>query len=255
MVRIVSSVPLSEPMESFRHGLLMRKRRQMQNKIDIPQAFWKSSALQSFSSSQSSSLVLVKGNFRSRFSLRDAAVIITEELHQKNVPVLWAVRTVTPHSSTDRVSPSDVVKSLVAQALRLSSPSHSQKLVALSCARLQTASTEAEWFQVLASALEGLCREIYIMLDFDILMRPSREELVGTQILDLFFDLFQELSKKGLGHRVKVMIFTYGPSSPQNIRREGFTQAFLSASPTVRPIHRARYHKYLRNSRNSRNNG
>lgn len=245
MVRIVSSTHVPDPMESFRHGLLMRKRRQMQNKLHIPQTFWRSPGLQNFSLSLKSSLALVKGNFRSRFTLRDAAVIITEELHQNNVQVLWAVRTGTQGDYISTVSSCEVLKSLVCQALRLTSE-QSEKSSALSCSRLQTASNEVDWMQVLGTALEGLHQQIYIMLDLEMLTASSEGELKDLQIIDLFFSLFQELSSRGLEQTVKVMMFTYKPVSPRIVPREGFSNVFLSARPAARPIRRVGHPNYFR---------
>lgn len=233
-------------MESFRHRLRIQKRRRMQRRTDIPQAFWRSPSLQSFSNLQISSLILIRGSFRSRLSLRDAAVIVTEELQQRNTPVLWAVRTGKEDSPLHRVSPMQVVKSLVAQALCLNSSSQLEKPMASSCARLQTASTDAEWFQLLGSALEALQREVYIMLDLDLLDWPSEEELIEAEIFSPFFNLFQELSSRGLGKTVKVMVFTYRQCSPQNVPREGFMNAYLSARPMARPTHCVRQPTYMR---------
>ncbi|KAF2267733.1 hypothetical protein CC78DRAFT_456466 [Lojkania enalia] len=241
MIEIVSKVPIPDPTESYHHAVFMRRRRQLRNKIDIPTGFWHSSTLQKFSNSQTSSLILVKGSFRSRFSLRDAAVIITEELHRQSIPILWAVQTGTQDSSISRGTVKDVLKSLVAQALRLSTNPRYEKSLALSCTRLRTATDEAEWFQVLGSAVESLRQQVFIMLDMELLIRPSDdEEPADLQMLQLFLDMFRHLSQRGLGHAVKVMVFSYRPSSTFSITSESFSSIILPMASSLNQKRRMR---------------
>lgn len=239
MIDIVSETSSPNPIESLNYGIVMRKRRQMQHKLHIPKIFWRSPALQKFSDSQSSSLIVIKGSFRSRYSLRDAAVVVTEELQRKSIPVLWAVQTGTQNTANEHSTSTDVLKSLVAQALRLGSSIASEKVSSITCTRLRTTFDQRDWFQVLGSAIEQFQQQVYIMLDLELLLQPALDEQPDSQIFELFFNLFQELSNRSLGTSLKVMVFTYRPALARLPSDDSFSSTTL---PTVnsrpKPIQR-----------------
>lgn len=214
----------------------------MQHKLNIPKTFWRSSTLQKFSDSQSSSLIVIKSSFRSRYSLRDAAVVVTEELQRKSVPVLWAVQTGTQNTTNKQNTSQDILRSLVAQALRLSSSIVSEKASSITCTRLRTTFDQRDWFQVLGSAIERFQQQVYIMLDLELLLQPALDEQPDSQIFELFFNLFQELSNRGLGASLKVMVFTYRPALARLPSDGSFSSTTLpTVSSRQKPIQRSKY--------------
>lgn len=214
MVSIAAQPSNFDPLESFNQAVLLRNLRQRTQRINIPETFWHSPRLKKFADSPDSSLMLVKGNFQGRGSLRDAAVRITEELHRKHIPTLWAVNTQSGGAdNTKPATPNDILKSLVAQALKLNDSSQSQKSAALSCSALRTAATQNQWFDILGGALANLHGKIYIIIELELLTSHADNDNASssTEILRLFYKLFQELSSRGLASKIKVMVFTWRP--------------------------------------------
>lgn len=216
----------------------MRNLRQRSQRIHMSSTFWQSPTLKKFADSPNSSLMLVKGTFQERWAMRDIAVRVTEELKRKHVPALWAVSTGIADRTTKAPNRTDVLKSLVAQALTLDDSAHSQKSTALSCTQLRTAATERQWFEILGSALANICRETYIIIELEVLISPFGDSLSHTEVIGLFSNLFAELVARGMKSVVKVLAFTCRPfiSLPQT------TENVLSTAIPSRPSPRVKQH-------------
>jgi hypothetical protein len=158
--------------------------------------------------------MLVKGTFQERGALRDAAVRVTEELKNLNITTIWAVRAQISDGATNTLNPLDVLKSLVAQALTTGGSAHSQKSTALSCTQLRTAATAKEWLEILGAALAEVCREIYIVLELDMLISSLSAPSSTDEIIALFNNLLEELTNRGKKSIVKVLIVTSRPWKP-----------------------------------------
>ena len=244
VIEIISDYAPNEPNVAYQYGAWMRKRRQMQNRIQTARSFWHSPDLRMFSESLHSSLLVVKGTFQSRYCLRDVAFRVAEELHRKGSPILWAVQTGLQDRVSERKAVHDVLKSFVAQALRLCPPTSSEKAMAISCAQLHTTTSEKEWFDVLGSAIERLKQQVYILLDLEIIMQPAIDEQC-VQVFELFMELFQQLSQRGVRTNVKVIVLTYRPITLRVPSVEEFSNLDL---PTIisrpKPIQRRKRNRY-----------
>lgn len=234
MIGIAVEPSSFDPVESYNQAVLMRNLRQRSQRIDIPTTFWQSPTLTKFADSPESSLLLIKGTFQGRWSLRDAAVRTTGELQRRNIPALWAVNTRAPDSDNKSITPMAILKSLVAQALQLTNSSHSQKSTALSCTQLRTAVTKKQWFDILGAALAGLSREIYIILELELLVPPLGDP-PNAEILELFCSLFQELSRRGSSSAVKVMVFTWRPCTSASQVKGNISSITIPSRPSPRP--------------------
>jgi hypothetical protein len=209
MMSFVSDSNMPDPTQSFQHGLFMCKRLRSQGKIGIPSSFWHSPNLMKFSTSGHSDLVIIKGIFQLRQAVRNVAVTVTEELRRANVAVLWAVKIEMGKEQNHRPLPKDILKSLVAQALRLTQSGQSEKSMALNCARLHTADSDMEWIGILVSVLAGLNQTVYLALDLEIFRDGLLIDSHTTRVLSMFTSLINELSSRASSTKVKIIFFTY----------------------------------------------
>ncbi|KAH0565264.1 hypothetical protein GP486_001345 [Trichoglossum hirsutum] len=219
IIAFVSNTPLPDPTKSYQYSLFMRNRRYRNLRGSTSGPFWFSPKLQAWSSARDSALCMVKGTFHSRFDVKDVCVSMIEQLHNGEIPVIWAMK--MGGEGVRDTSSVDLFKYLVFQALRLNSTLHTEKSMALSCSRFQSATTEEEWCELLGSALAGIAREVYIVVDLEML-NLSLAPISGNFSWPFAFtSLFKKLSDRGFDTRVKVLLFSYGSAiSPQTIRSD-----------------------------------
>jgi hypothetical protein len=154
------------------------------------------------------------------------------QLHTSNVPVVLAMRVANENQYPPKISIIDLLKYLVRQALQIQRRSKTEKTMALSCARFQTAITEVEWFQLLESIMAEMSSEIYIVIDIEIL---DQDLLDDFSILSAFKLLFGKLSSRGLSVRVKVLFFSYGSSLPFCLSDDEYGKLVVQARTNITP--------------------
>jgi hypothetical protein len=162
--------------------------------------------------------VIIKGTFQLRQAVRNVAVTITEVLRRADVVVLWAVKIEMGKEPNHRPLPKDILKSLVAQALRFTQSGQSEKSMALNCARLHTADSDMEWIRILASVLAGLNQTVYLALDLEMLRDGLLNDSHTTHVLSMFTSLINELYSRESSTKVKIIFFTYKSISNDFIR-------------------------------------
>jgi hypothetical protein len=177
--------------------------------VSLACRFWFSPELQSFSNSTTSDLIIIKGTFPLRQAIRDIAVTITEELRQKNAAVLWAIKIEVGQDQARQPSSKDILKSIVAQAMRLSQGVQTDKSMTINCTRMRTADSEIEWIQILASVLAGLNQPVYLALDLAMFRDEIILDIDISHIISIFASLSNDLSAQGLKTKVKIMLFSY----------------------------------------------
>jgi hypothetical protein len=115
--------------------------------------------------------------------------------------------------SSSYISPVDLFKYLIRQALPLRQNTNTEKSMSLSCARFHGNLTEADWFQHLESALADIGRQVYIIIDLELLNRDFGSP-VGFPWLSAFLGFFAQMSESRTSHYVKVLLFSYGSELP-----------------------------------------
>lgn len=210
-----SNENILDPSESFRYGVLMRNKRQKQGIIKVSSNFWHSPVLQRFSDSTRSDLILVRGTFQLRQAIKDVDITITEALREKKAVVLWVMKIDTSHDQARQPSSKDILKSLVAQAMRYSQSAQTEKSMSLNCTRMMTADSEMDWIQILASALAGLSQTIYLAIDLAMFRDGLVLDVDMAQVISMFTALISELDTRGLKTQVKIMLFSYKAVSGQ----------------------------------------
>ncbi|KAK4185573.1 hypothetical protein QBC35DRAFT_534028 [Podospora australis] len=113
--------------------------------------------------------------------------------------------------SIDRpITPADVLKYLTSQVLKQNHRMLNERSMSLNAARYQSATTEKEWFTLLASALDGGLSQIYVVIDLDIVAR-SGASIVGW--LSEFARLYQVLRDRGTKTVVRTAFISPGRRS------------------------------------------
>lgn len=210
----LSNVPLDDPLKSFQHHLFFRKRRAQGTSLSaVTNPFWLSSRFQSLFSTEGSALALMKGNFATRQVLQDFCVDVIEHLRSSKIPTVWALKKVaTPNNEQAQSSVVDLLKYLVFQALQLNGSLKTEKTMAWRCAQFQRATTAAELFQLLLAALDGLGRQVYLVLDLETI-EESLQSLDGFNIVSAFLQSFH--ASRSPNTRLKIIIIRYRATEMQ----------------------------------------
>ena len=197
---------LDDPETSYRFGVLIRNKHQ--RGLHRTPKFWLSPRLKDWTTSKSSSLIVVKGSYATRSQARDFGINVIEAVQPASIPVLWALHD-NSKSFCETISTVDLLKSLVQQAIRINKTFQSEKFCTRSCTRIQSARDEKEWLDILGSVLVGLPL-LYIVVNLESL---GRNPLAMTEHFSwplAFLSLFQSLSSRGVATVVKIVLITYG---------------------------------------------
>ena len=154
---------------------------------------------------------MVRGDYGSRFLIKDFSVKVVQMLRQQDEPVVWALRA-SLRAEDATTSIIEVLKDLVDQILRLNIAARTEKSMSLTCAQFRGAETEAQWFELLAAVVAPLPR-LYIIIDLeriDFASSPRRFSWISS-----FLSLFASLSSRGIGSILKVVLLSYGSGAKQ----------------------------------------
>jgi hypothetical protein len=217
IVNFVSTPALADPHRSFQSSLFMRNKRRLRPSSGTESAFWCDLRIQRWAASSQSSLIIIKETHRSRFFIEDFCTNVIELLLNANVPALWILRTIDWKEGSKPYQPStvDLLKTLISQAIKLNCALHTDYKLSSRLQMYMSATTEAEWFALLASVLEGLPR-VYLTIDIEALGSSFAEAAANFSWPTVFLKLFQDLRARGIRTLVKVVLVSYG--SPVLVR-------------------------------------
>lgn len=215
---MASAGSLIDPVKSLQFSLFMRSRRNPMSEA-ASESFWLTPKVQSWSMAHESSLVMVKGTFRSRFQIKDFCTNVIELLRDTRIPVVWVLKTIGSREGKD-CSSIDLLKNLVVQVLRLNCAVQTEFALSSRLRMLANAVTEDDWFNLLGSVLEGL-PQIYFVIDIEMLnssLPPITKDFSWPLA---FLSLFRKMSDRGIKTIVKAILFSYGsPTFLQTTRQE-----------------------------------
>ncbi|KAM0247217.1 hypothetical protein ACHAQJ_009949 [Trichoderma viride] len=231
----LSDVPLDDPLKSLQYHVFFRNRRaQGTNSSTVTNSFWLSSRFQSLFSTEESAMAVMKGNLACRQVLQDFCVDVIQHLLSSNIPTLWALKKVVgPNNEHNPFSIMDLLKYLLFQALRLNENVKTEKTMAWQTAQFHRATTAVELFQLLLAVLNGLGRQVYLVIDLDTI-EESLQSLDGFNIVSAFLQSF--LATHPSATRLKVIIVRYRAISPETLP---MSNAALAVVP-VRAVGRGR---------------
>ena len=182
-----------------------------------------------------SSLVIIKGNYISRFEVKDFCVSAINLLRDSKIPVLWALKT-KEQGALEAPSVIDLLKDLVSQALRLNIALHNERSLALSCTQFQGAETEKNWFELLARVLAGL-PQVYIIIDVEAVSPYFGGHDHTFSWPSAFLDFFQNMSEQGCKTLIKVVLVSYGSvASLEMSRKDSRSVVIPVGRPQTTPL-------------------
>ncbi len=123
--------------------------------------FWLSPKLTQWSSSHDSSLAIVKGAFNSRPAILDFGTGVIQALSASATPTVWVLTSAEKTASGSGIlTPTDLMKYLTCQALRLSSQASTvaptEGHMALRHSQFCTAETPKEWFDLFTEVIASI---------------------------------------------------------------------------------------------------
>lgn len=204
---MASAGSLIDPVKSLQCSLFMRSRRNLKSTA-ASEPFWFTPKVQSWNLATVSSLVMIKGTFRSRFQIKDFCTNVVELLRYTQVPVVWVLKTIDSRAEQD-CSTIDLLKHLVLQVLRLNCAIQTDFALSRRLRMFSTATTEDDWFSLLGSVLEGL-PQVYFVIDIEMLSSSLPNITQDFSWPLAFLGLFQKMSDRGLKTIVKAILFSYG---------------------------------------------
>ena len=211
----LSNVPIEDPAKTYNHGIVMRNRRVRRFNSPRTNPSWLSPKLSSWSTSTESALRFLRGTFHSRFDVKDTCISMIEQLRSVGVAAIWVIREMVTSDQLERISATDLLKYLALQLLVLNPNIRSEKGMALSSARLNSATTEGDWFEILGSLLRDFAKDLYIFVDLELLGSALVAESPTRLSWPIkFLDLFRRLADQGCEAKVRVLLFNYGSPNP-----------------------------------------
>ena len=223
-----------DAMKSLRYCTFM-KNKQKSRPRSRAQSFWYGPKFQAWEARGSSSLIIVRGTYTTRYEIKDFCVDAISLLKKSNAPVVWILKTVDIYG-LEAPSIIDVVKDLISQVLRLNIAFQSERSLALSCTRFRGAETEDEWFRLLAACLAEL-PQVYMIVDVEAVGPRYIDSHGGFSWPSSFLTIFQEMSARGLKTIVKVVLVSYGSSTFHNIEEKEVRDFVIPVTQTqIRPL-------------------
>ena len=207
----VSSACSVDHQSTLQASLLLRdKHRFMSHKIKCP-PFWLSSELHAWNVSQRSSSITLRAPFKIRFHIRDFCVNVIGQLHNARIAVLWVLKPMeqTYHSVTE------ILKSLIHQALSLDCTSRTDSMFSFQLRRFRDAQSDTDYINLLGSCLERF-KLVYIMVD-----TGAIEPADASQCKRHLQELSQRLSNRDASTIVKVMALSYSPDIRSPEEKDG----------------------------------
>jgi hypothetical protein len=203
ILAFVDKTPLPETETSLAYQLAIRNRH-IRDDPKFLGVVEQSKKLSDWSLDNKSALIILKGSFKDRGLARAAAASIIAAIKKKEYPVVWSI-TFKSLKASQQLSSLDILKHLVLQVLQKNKSLLADRSRPLSAMSFQCATTESEWFELLAQVLEGLAG-IYIIIDIELLRKTSAN---GQLWPALFADILKRLENRSPETIIKVAIVSY----------------------------------------------
>ncbi|KAI9652431.1 MAG: hypothetical protein M1831_006774 [Alyxoria varia] len=204
IIQAIASPNSLDPLKSLHYLTFMTHRCRPRGKLSNVTPFWNSPKLAAWTNSNDSALVVVKGGYAFRESFKQFQVNTIQLLRDECIPTLWVLKS-QELNGPNGFSGIDILKNLVSQALKLNTKFHEERLMSLNCSRVQSASTESEWVEILGAVLCGIPL-VYIVIDATVLGDAFRHPTQEFQLPRTFGQLFQVLRSRAQGTIVKVLL-------------------------------------------------
>ncbi|KAK0622960.1 hypothetical protein B0T14DRAFT_601616 [Immersiella caudata] len=219
LTEIISSFSnaFEDPETTLRYHLFLRNWRATRMGAGTStNKFWLSPKLQQWSSSYKSSMVTVKGPFKSRQAILDFGTSVIQALVASSVPTVWALKGTENAASagSKTLAPTELVEYLTYQVLRLTSKAlattQTDEEVILYRSQFHDAKTLGDWFAHLKKALNSFSvRQVYLVVD---LAAVSPDSELATNFIQGLHETLVDSNSSHAGStraRIKVLLLLY----------------------------------------------
>jgi hypothetical protein len=195
-----------DPLKALQYRAFMSARtRGRQTRTDVGSQFWLNPKFTAWESASSPTMIMVKGEYSTRFQVQSFAVDVINNLRNRTVPTLWTLKSVPADGATS-TSAIDVIKGLVCQAIQLNISQHTERSLALSCAQFRAADSVEQWLDLLARTIASF-QQLYIIVDL--------EAVGGSYLNDISWlsqlaAMFQRHNSGKWISRLKILLVSYG---------------------------------------------
>ncbi|KAK7994555.1 hypothetical protein PG991_016143, partial [Apiospora marii] len=215
----LSATALGDARDNFQYHYTML-RFQRRSEMEVVQRLGASPQLNRWTSSNESSLILVRGSFSTRHALYKLFVGIGGQLQEYDIPWIMALK--PPPSETgsrfsSQISVVDVLKHLTLQILQTSSTAQTEKSVSLTCSQFQNETTIQGWLGLLEVSIAWLNRPIYIVIDLDVLDESTRSP-EKFDWAEAVLSIMDHLRTRQLRAQVKVLLGGFGQGLASQLR-------------------------------------
>ncbi|KAI1742632.1 hypothetical protein F4680DRAFT_411276 [Xylaria scruposa] len=198
ILSFISASPIPRP-DLIRQSYNARRNLRKQASSGTIRTSWVSD-IQEWGENRTSAQIFVQGSFKTRHVIRDFAADTIDLIKTAKIPVVWALDPRLGLPAENRFNTVDVLKYLACQVLQSNHSMLTERQASLNAARFQSAATDLEWLELLASVLQGMS-QIYIIVDMDLVERGGG---TTTEWLQHFASISENLGLRNIHTIVKV---------------------------------------------------
>ncbi|KAK5458467.1 hypothetical protein LTS15_004549 [Exophiala xenobiotica] len=206
-LEIVSSSLIFDHMANLQQSIQLRGRRRVK-RHQYAMVFQKFPAFNEWNNSAHSGSIKLTSTFKERNILSGSLTLAIESLRQPPVAVMWALR-----SRTRAYDATEILKSLICQALRLDYSSHTDVKVSFQLRRYLDANSDEDYFNILGELLSHF-KLVYIIIQLEAMLSEAASRF--QRHLDSLLDRFKNRTP---GPILKTLVASSGPlASPPQVR-------------------------------------
>ncbi|OAG16202.1 hypothetical protein CC77DRAFT_391926 [Alternaria alternata] len=195
-----------DPLKALQYRAFMSARTKgRQTRPDAGSQFWLNPKFTAWESASSPTMIMVKGEYSTRFQVQNFAVDVITNLRNRTVPTLWALKSVRADGATS-ASAIDIIKGLICQAIQHNISQHTERSLALSCAQFRAADSIEQWLDLLARTIASF-PQLYIIVDLEAV---GGSYLNGISWLCQLTAMFQRHNSGKWISRLKILLVSYG---------------------------------------------
>ncbi|KAK5199093.1 hypothetical protein LTR99_001133 [Exophiala xenobiotica] len=203
----VSSSLIFDHMANLQQSIQLRDRRRVM-RDQYAMVFQKSPAFNKWNSSAHSGSIKLTSTFKNRNILNGSLTLAIESLRQPRVAVMWALR-----SRTRAYDATEILKSLICQALRLDYSSHTDVTFSFQLRRYLDANSDEDYFNILGELLSHF-KLVYMIIQLEAMLSEAASPF--QRHLD---DLLDKFKNHAPGPILKILVARSGPlASPSQVR-------------------------------------
>jgi len=212
---LLSVTVLLDPTKTFQASLFLQNRRRLRPS-DNGLSFWLDPKMQAWNRSKNSSLIMINGTHRLRFHTKDFCTDSISLLCKSQTPVIWALKSMDIQAAEndnikDTVSTIELLKYLISQAVRINEKIHTDAALIPRLKAYLSATTEEDWFNILAFVLQGI-PILYIIIDVELLHHSLADFTEDFSWPEAFLKLFSGFADRNINTVIRVAMVSYGSS-------------------------------------------